>query len=418
MRYMFKTGHRSIIHQLLIAVLFLGICLSYPGQPVTILAEAANEPELQQDSGSLELKCNLEPKTWVSAGFALPGRVEHLLVETGDIVQAGQQLAELSNLQQYQAAIATAELNVILAKNSLDTLQEQADYQLALAEQTQAQANKAVEDASWQLSSIKRPFSQQAIDQAFANQILAKKQLDQLRKDLEKVEKQLDDKRNGFWRFVRSSQVKQQILFLQHQVALAESRYQDAVQKYKDRLKPPDPLDVAQAEAKLAAAQAQAEKAQLDRDRLANGPDPDELARLGAQLQTAQGELNAAQSALANARLTAPIKGEVTAVEVKAGEWASPGQSVLVIADLEHWIVQCDELTQEEIIAIQPGESVQIRLDALPDLDLMGTVATVGYTYQEIRDEARFDAKIDLIGDNPELRWGMTARVIPATGIQ
>jgi multidrug resistance efflux pump len=415
---MFKTSHRSIIHLLLIAALFSGMCLSLPGWPLTILAVAANGPGLQQDSSSLELKCKLEPRTWVSAGFAIPGRIEHLLVETGDIVQAGQQLAELSNLQKYQAAIATADLNVILAKNSLDTLQEQADYQLALAEQTQAQANKAVEDATWQLASIKHPFSQQAIDQAFANQILAEKKLDQLRKDLEKVEKQLNDKRNGIWRFVKSRLVKQQILFLQREVALAESHYQDAVQKYKDRLKPPDPIDVAQAEAKLAAAQAQAEKAQLDRERLANGPDPDELARLEAQMQSAEAELNAARSALADADLTAPIMGRVAAVQVKAGEWTLPGQSVLVIADLEHWIVQCDELTQQEIIAIQPGESVQIRLDALPDLDLMGTVATIGDTYQEIRDEARFYAKIDLIGDDPGLRWGMTARVIPVPGTQ
>jgi len=380
---------------------------------VNVLAEAANGSALQQDSGSLELKCKLEPKTWVNAGFAIPGRIEHLLVETGDTVQAGQQLAELSNPQQYQAAIAAAELNVVLAQNSLDTLREQAAYQLALAEQTQAQANKAVEDANWQADSIKRPFSQQAIDQAYANQMLEKKKLDQLRKDLEKVEKLVSDTRSGIWRFVKRSQVKQQVLFLQREVTLAESRYQDAVQKNKDRLKPPDPIDVAQAEAKLAAAQAQAEKAQLDRDRLANGPDPDELARLEAQLQAAQGKLNAAQSAIADARLTAPITGQVAAVQVKAGEWASPGQSVLVIADLEHWIVQCDELTQEEIIALQPDQSVQIRLDALPDLDLPGTVATIGYTYREIRDEARFQAKIDLGSDNPALRWGMTARVLP-----
>ena len=120
-----------------------------------------------------------------------------------------------------------------------------------------------------------------------------------------------------------------------------------------------------------------------------------------------------AQSAMEAASLTAPISGQVAAVQVKAGEWASPGQSVLVIADLNHWDVLCDELTQEEIIALQPDQSVQIRLDALPELNLPGTVATIGYTYREIRDEARFQAKIDLSSDSPSLRWGMTARVMP-----
>jgi multidrug resistance efflux pump len=365
------------------------------------------------DPESLELKCQLVPETWASPGFSIPGRVEQLLVATGDTVQAGQQLADLSNPQQYQAAIAAAELQVILAQQALDRLDERADHELALAGQALAQANKAVETASWQAESVKRPFSQQSIAQAYANQMLAKKQLDQLRKDLEKAEKLVSDTRSVIWRFVPRSQVKQQVLFLQSAVANAASRYQDAIQKYEDRLKPPDPIDVAQAEANLSAAQAAAEKARLDRDRLAGGPDPDERERLVAELQVAQGRLEAARSAQAASLLKAPISGQVVEVRIKTGEWAPAGQSVLVIADLDHWLVQCDELTQEEIVALQKDQSVQVRVDALPELDLTGTVAKVGLTFQEVRDEARFQAEISLDEIPPALRWGMTTRITP-----
>jgi HlyD family secretion protein len=341
----------------------------------------------------------------------MPGRIEQLQVGTSDRVQAGQALAELSSPEQFQAAIAAAELGVVLAQNNLNSLHDQANHQLALAEQALADANKDVETATWQAASAKQPYSQQAIAQAYANQMLAKKQLDQLRKDQAKVEKLLSDPTSFIWRYVKRKLVKEQALFLQSAVANADAKYQDAVQKYEDRLKPPDPIDVAKAEANLAAAQALANKARLDRDRLMNGPDPDELARLEAELLAAQGKLEVAQSALDATQLSAPIAGQVADVQVKAGEWASPGQTVLVIADLDHWIVQCDELTQDEIVALQPDQSVQVTLDALPELSLAGTVEQIGLTYRDIRDESRYQAKIALDEAPPGLRWGMTSRI-------
>jgi HlyD family secretion protein len=408
------TGAKgAIINLLLSAALLLGPAVVFGAQPETVLAERSSAPARQIEPGDLELKCRLEPITWANAGFSIPGRVEHLLAETGDNVQVGQRLAELSNPQQYQAAIAAAELQVVSAQQALDRLSEHSAYELALAEKALAEANKAVETASWQAESAKQPFSQQAIAQAYANQLLAKKQLDQLRKDLAKAEKLVSDPASFIWRFISRKLVKQQVLFLQSAVANADGRYQDALQKYEDRQKPSDPIDVALAEANLSAAQAAAEKARLDRDQLANGLDPDELARLEAELQVAQGRLETARSAQAASLLAAPISGQVAEVRIKAGEWASAGETGLVIVDFSRWTVQCEELTEEEIVAVQGGQSVQVRVDALPELILAGTVTKVGLAYQEVRDEARFQAEIALDEAPPSLRWGMTVRVTP-----
>jgi len=410
--YMQNGAHPTILNLLLIAALLLGPFVSLAARPELVLAGPAEEPVAQTGSGGLELKCHLEPQGWVNAGFSIPGRLETMLVSVGDKVQAGQELAYLSNPEQFQAAIAAAELGVVLAQNNLNQLRDRANHELALAEQALAQANKAVEIATWQLESTMHPYSQRDIDQAYANQMLAKKQVDQLRKDLKKAEKLVSDTRSFIWRFVKRKLVKQQVLFLQAEVANAEARYQDAVQKYKDRQKPPDPIDVAMAEANLEAAQAQADKARQDRDRLADGPDPDELARLEAELQSAQAQLEVARSASQTASLNAPIAGQVVEIQVKEKEWASPGQTVLVIADLDHWLVQCDELTQEEIVALQSDQSVEVRLDAMPELSLPGTVTQLGLSYREVRDENRFQAKIDLPEAPPTLRWGMTARIV------
>ena len=406
-----QSRHRSITNLLLIAAMLFGLVAGLSARPEPVQASPIEAPAAQTDPGSLELKCHLEPVSWVNAGFSMPGRIEQLQVGTGDRVQAGQALAELSNPEQFQAAIAAAELGVVLAQNNLNSLHDLANHQLALAEQALADANKAVETATWQAASAKQPYSKQSIAQAYANQMLAKKQLDQLRKDQAKVEKLLSDPTSFIWRYVKRKLVKEQALFLQSAVANADAKYQDAVQKYEDRLKPPDPIDVAKAEANLAAAHALADKARLDRDRLMNGPDPDELARLEAERLAAQGKLEVAQSALDATQLSAPIAGQVAEVQVKAGEWASPGQTVLVIADFDHWIVQCDELTQDEIVALQPDQSVQVTLDALPELSLAGTVTQIGLTYRDIRDESRFQAKIALDEAPPGLRWGMTSRI-------
>ncbi len=403
------SRHHSHFNLFLVAALLLGLAAGLSARPERALAGPAEAPAAQD--GSLELKCYLEPTAWVNAGFSMPGRIETLAVAAGDQVQAGQVLAAQSNPEQFQAAIAAAELNVVLTQNELDTLHQQADHELALAEQALAEANKDVETAIWQAAAAREPYSQRDIAQAYANQLIAKKQVDQMRKDLKKAEKFVSDDRSFIWRFISRKQAKEQILLLKAGIAQAEARYQDAVQKYEDRLEPPDPIDIAQADANLAAAQAAAGKAQQDRDRLAKGPDPDKLAQLEAELQVAQSKLEVAHAAAEAASLKSPITGQVIDVQVKQGEWASPGQTVLVIADLDHWVVNCDELTQEEIVSLSPDQAVQVSLDALPELSLPGTVGQVGLSYREVRDENRFQAKIDLADAPSSLRWGMTARI-------
>ena len=83
----------------------------------------------------------------------------------------------------------------------------------------------------------------------------------------------------------------------------------------------------------------------------------------------------------------------------------------MIIADLSHWRIECTELTEDQVLALQPGQTLRVSLDALPQASMQGTLASVGSTYRTVHGDVRFTAKIDLDASSPELRWGMTARL-------
>lgn len=359
----------------------------------------------------LELKGHLVPAHWLKLGFTSGGEIDQILVKEGDHVQAGQPVAQLGNLESYSAQIASAELELLQAQLALKDLNETAAYDLALAEQRLAEADKTRALSDSKLSSLKRLPDPSAVDQARSNMLLAQNKVEQIKKDLRKAEKLWNDRKSIVWRFISRHGFKLNLERLRAYLSMAETRYQNAVDAYHDRQKPADPLDLAQAEADLALAQAQVQKASLDRDRLKNGPDPDQVALLQARIQAAESHLQALQSAYAATSLIAPISGTVVAVSLKVGEWAQPGQTVMVLADLSHWRIECTELTEDQVLALQPGQTLRVSLDALPQAAMQGTLASVGNTYRTVHGDVRFTAKVDLDTELPELRWGMTARL-------
>jgi len=360
----------------------------------------------------MELKGYLVPAQWVNLGFTSGGEIDQILVKEGDQVRAGQSIAQLGNLESYSAEIAAAELELLQAQLALKDLNEKAAYNLALAEQRLAEADKTQAFADSKLRSLQRLPDPSAVAQAKANMLLAQNKVDQIKRDLRKAEKLWDDRKSIVWYFISRHGFKLNVMNLQAYLSMAETRYQNAVDAYNDRQKPADPLDLAQAEADLALAQAQVQKATLDRDRLKDGPNPDQVALLQARIQAAESHLQALQSAYAATSLVAPISGTVVAVNLKEGEWAQPGQTVVILADLSHWKIECTELTEDQVLALQPEQTLRVSLDALPQASMRGTLASVGSTYRTVHGDVRFTAKIDLDASLPGLRWGMTARLL------
>lgn len=107
------------------------------------------------------------------------------------------------------------------------------------------------------------------------------------------------------------------------------------------------------------------------------------IARAQANIQKIQAVLKVKQAAIDNAklrqgyaRLTAPIAGKIGRKNVVVGQYVQPGQNLFtIVADSTFWVVANFKETQLE--KIQVGQPVDINLDAYPDLEVKGRVASL-----------------------------------------
>jgi HlyD family secretion protein len=373
-------------------------------------------PEEQVPAESSPFKGRIVPQRWVSLSFPSGGRVAQILVEEGQSVPAGEVLARLEGAEADASRVAAARLELLTAQQALEMLYRNAGVALAEAEYRLAQAREAHDRASWKVRRMKEPVSPLRIEQAYANLLLAERGLQKARQDLEKAERLWNNRRDPAWYVLSRREFRLNLALLSQRVAHAERKYADSVEKYNDLLEPVDEIDLQQAGAELRVAVARVEQAVRERDELFQGPSADDLAVAQARLAAAEKALQAAETALADGQLSAPFAGRVISIQGKTSQWASPGEPVLVLADASVWKVEIEEIKESEVNWLQLGQPVVLRLDALPGLELQGRVASTALFYQEKDGEVFYRAGIALSGDQPELRWGMTARVEPGAG--
>lgn len=130
------------------------------------------------------------------------------------------------------------------------------------------------------------------------------------------------------------------------------------------------------AAASYAAAQAALEAAEAERERArqqrgATGDD-------NARLREAEAALEQARIDLAETRLLAPSDGGITNLKIDEGQRATAGTPLMTfVSATDVWVKAY--LRENSIGQIEPGDPVEIVLDALPGRVLPGTVASVGF---------------------------------------
>jgi len=118
------------------------------------------------------------------------------------------------------------------------------------------------------------------------------------------------------------------------------------------------------AEAAVSAARKQAESAGAAAD----------AAR--AHIEAARTAVALAERDVAHTRVVAPVSGIATRVEVVPGDLVRPGQSLFAVVPTEVYVVANFKETQLENIRI--GDPVELWVDAYPDVELRGTVQSIG----------------------------------------
>ena len=88
-----------------------------------------------------------------------------------------------------------------------------------------------------------------------------------------------------------------------------------------------------------------------------------------------------------------------------------PGPRIASIADLTQWQVETDDLSEVDVVNVQPGAEASITVDALPGVTLKGQVKSIVPRSAVKRGDVTYTVKVAITDSEPRLKWGMTAFV-------
>jgi multidrug resistance efflux pump len=335
---------------------------------------------------------NLVPRDNQPLLFSLAGRVAEILAAEGDDVTAGQVIARLGDREQFDAAIAAAELERLSAQIALDQLNEQADRLGARAELDLSAAQQNLLQA------------QQVLDDLDTDEY--RDELDDLRKAVNDAEQELEDAQEEFDKVEALDEDDPDRQDAEDSLRDARRAFDQAVRDRDQKV-----FDLAAAQAGVFVAEADLADASRTQEDLQSGPDPDQLSLAEARLSTAAAQLAAAQSALDNLELLAPITGTLVELDLVEGQEVIPAQPVGLVADFSEWYVETNDLSENEVVRIEEDMDVSIVPDALPELELDGSVESISDTFIERAGDITYIARILLDEVDPRLRWGMTVEV-------
>lgn len=315
------------------------------------------------------------------------GTVNQVNVAVGDQVKMDAELAALERTTLPQNVIL-AQADLVNAQKTLDDLYD-TELSLAQAEQNLATAKKAVEDAQRYLDSLESDAPQVDIDQARANVVLLKDDLDKARKQFAPYENKPEDN------LVRAR--------LQSKVAEAQKRYDLAVSRLNNLLGTASDTTFSVAQSNLGLAKAQQEEAQRKYDEIKAGPKETDVVN-------AQTRLEAAQATLRLAQIQAPFSATVTDVQMKVGDQVTPGMPAFRLDDLTHLLVDV-QVSEVDINRIQPGQEVSLTFDAILGKEYKGKVTEVALVGSSNQGVVDFTVTVELVDPDEDVRPGMTAAV-------
>ena len=332
----------------ILASLLFTACSS-SGVPAT---EATSIPTVQADN-TIIAEGRIEPIHYAEIAFTASGVVSEVLVEEGQAVKKGEPLIRLGNESDTNYAAAQLEL---------------------------ASAQQALNDL---LNTSGADLAQVVIDLKEAQEAY--------------------DKADDYLRYLQNSkkvpQTETRLFLIQ---TWKGYEYQYKTKSFKG----PAPQDwIIEAENDLALKKAKLEELQRTYERMKDGVDADQLAVLEARL-------NAAKAGVAAFAVTAPFDGVVAELNAKTGSSINAGEIAVTVADFSEWLVKTTDMTEIDVVALTADQPVVVSLDALPNVELKGTILSIGQTYSENQGDVVYEVTVLLTDQNPLMRWGMTASVL------
>jgi multidrug efflux pump subunit AcrA (membrane-fusion protein) len=325
---------------------------------------------------------HLEPVHGTNLSFQARGIVEEVLVKAGDTVSAGDVLARLANS-------GTAEAQLVIAQNAYDVLlrNESGDRAKLWQAYMDAQIARAEAEEDWEDLNV--DDIENRIEDSKA---VVEDRIEDLKEAQEEFDKYKDLDEDNSKRKTAEDELERS----QEELNQANRDLEDDMRERDEERATYDAALAAEAEAK--------HQYEISLD----GPNADQLA-------LAKVNLDAAHDALSNYVLTAPFAGVVAEVNVKAGEQVGTETRVVSIADFKSWTVKTTDVTELEVVKLNVGQKVSLVPDALPDLELSGTVTEISDAYTQQGGDILYTVRIQVDEPDERLRWGMT---VEATFLQ
>jgi HlyD family secretion protein len=321
--------------------------------------------------------------------FKTTGNAERVNVGVGDHVVAGQVLASLTP-SSLPSTVILAQADLAEAQRALDDLRN-SDAARAAAQLALANARQAYDTAQRRYVSQQKGnrATQETINATEADLAYAESQVDAAQDAVDRVSNRAEDDPDR----------------VAAEKALYDARHaRDVVQAslnwYTGQ---PTAIDQQILEAELAQAAAAVKDAEREWERLKDGPDPNDIAAAEARVQAAQANLELP-------RITAPFSGTITSVEVRPGDEVGPGTSAFGLADLSRMLVDV-QVSEVDIDQISLKQEATITFDAILAREYHGTVSEVDLVGAPNQGVVSFNVSIELTDADDSVRQGLTAAV-------
>ncbi len=322
--------------------------------------------------------------TWQTSGTV--GTINAVM---GDQVHSGDMLADLVQTSLPQSVIM-AQNDLVSAQNALgDVNDAYTPLALADAQKTIADTQDRVEAAERTLRNYQTPAPQTDVDQAYADMLLARDELDKARDNYEPYANKPEDN------LTRAN-------FLSR-LATAQEQYDDTVRTYNSLRGTASATTIAIAEADLLVAREELADAQAEYERLVAGVESNDI--LAAQAKVA-----AAEATLKQAWVEAPFDGVITKVFSQSGDLVSAGTKAFQQDDLSRLLVDL-QVSEVDITQIEIGQSVMMTFDAIRGREYHGKVVEVAMVGDNEGGLVSFDVVVELTDPDEDVRPGMTSAV-------
>ena len=381
---------KKIFYNLVVFMMILMLTLTACANQQAIATDTATPAPVS--SNDVIAEGHLKPIHAANLSFQMPGVVEEIRVKIGDTVSKGDVLARLANAKQAEAQLAAANLELMDAQQSLDTLNRTGDANLSTswtaymdAQEVRAEAERDWEDLNVENIEVR---------------------IEDARVEVKDREADLQDAQDEFDKYKDLDKENSRRKTAEDDLERAQENYNEAVRKLEEVTRERDTVRVA-----LDSALAAEREAKHQFELSADGVNTDQLALAQARLENAQAQVAAAEDALSSFVITAPFDGVVADVAVEIGEQVLAESRAVSVADTSAWIVETTDITELEVVKLAKGQAVTFTADALPDVTMNGVVTEISQSSFVQGGDVIYTVRIQIDEVDPRVKWGMTVEV-------